>query len=154
MRSIGAVGLLACSAALLIGCGDDDGIPTGDVSRADYMVRADAICAARNRKLQKDANRYFRQFGLTPAEEPSVEQFATFTEEILVPNVQGQIDRLRELEAPEADAERIEAIYDAAQEAVDGLAEHPASFGRDSDPFGETNRLARAYGLEACAAEG
>ena len=146
-------GLLTGAAALAVGCGGgDEGVPTGDISKAQYVERADRICAAGDRRLDAAADRYFgEQLGLTQAEDPSEEQLATFIEETLIPNIQGQLDDLRELEAPEAGADQIDEIYEVAQEELDEVADDPGALAdEDADPFKEANKLAHAYGLEAC----
>ena len=139
-----AAGLLACGTLLAAGCGgDDEGIPSGDVSKAEYISRADAICAKGDAEISAAAE---QRFGDKP---PSNDQVSAFIEDTVVPNIQGQLDRLRELEAPEADLDQVEQIYDTAQENLDVLAEAPEDF-VDEEPFAEANKLARGYGLRQC----
>jgi hypothetical protein len=139
---------VVAAAGLAAGCGgDDDGIPTGDVSKQEYIAQADEICGRGDREIERAAREAFGARGPAPSEE----QVVAFAEETVIPNVQGQLDDLRELEAPEADADRIEEIYDTAQENLDALAEDPGVLNNpDANPFAEANRLARAYGLKKC----
>ncbi len=132
---------------------DDDGVPTGDVSKQDYIAQADEICATGDRQINRAGDDYFGpggELGLQEGEEPSEEQIAAFVEETVIPNIQGQLDDLGELEAPEADADQINEIYDTAQDSLDELADDPAVAAGENNLFREANRLARDYGLEAC----
>jgi hypothetical protein len=134
---------MVSAVALVAGCGGgDNGIPTGDVSKAQYVERADRICADGDSEIQAA---FRKRFG---SRQPPGRQLAAFVEEIVIPNIQGQIDKLRELEAPEVDADRIETIYETAQENLDEA--EPEDYLGDGQPFAEANRLARAYGFEAC----
>jgi hypothetical protein len=144
MARPGILTLLICAAALLAGCGgdDDDGLPTGDVSRAAYIVQADRICAEGDKEIMAAAR---ARFGTG---EPSDEELAAFVEETVIASIQSQINQLRELEAPEVDADRLEAIYDTAQENLD--ESEPRDYVGDGRPFAEANRLARAYGFDDC----
>jgi len=137
------------------GCGgDDEEITTGDVSKQEFIAQADQICAEGDREIERAGREYFGPgggAGLEEGDEPTEDQFVTFIEETVVPNIQGQLDDLRELEVPEADADQIEELYDTAQDNLDELADDPGAFaGGDSNPFQEANRIARDYGLEDC----
>jgi hypothetical protein len=153
-RRLTPVIAVAVAAAAAAGCGGDEGIPTGDVSKRQYIAQADQICAAGDRAINRAGREHFGPggtLGLQEGEEPSRQQIASFVEETVIPNIQGQLDDLRELEAPEADAEQIEEIYETAQDSLDALGEDPsAAAGEDGNPFAQANRLARAYGMKDC----
>jgi hypothetical protein len=150
---IAALGLVAVA-----GCGDDDdggdgGVPTGDVSKQDYIAEANQVCEEGDTQLDEAARAFFvEELGLGQNERPTDEQIAQFAEEEAIPVIQDQIDKLREIEAPEADADEITEIYNAAQAALDEAVEDPSILATEqTDPFEETNRLAEEYGITECA---
>ena len=146
--------LVAALCGLLLGgCGggDDDGeVPAGDVTKRQYIAEANRVCEEGDFSISQAAGTYFnKELGLKPNEAPSQEQVETFAEEEAIPLIQDQIDALREIEAPEADAGQLTKIYDTAQDDLDAAKEDPAVLTR-GQPFEDTNRLAREYGLSAC----
>ncbi len=69
----------------------------------------------------------------------------------MVPTIQGEIDGIKALGAPEGDEEQVTAITDAAQTALDQASDDPSLLtSGDADPFKEANDLANAYGLTEC----
>jgi predicted lactoylglutathione lyase len=120
------------------------------VTKQEYVAEANKICKEGDRQLSQAAGTYFNQeLGLKRNEQPSQEQLEMFAEDDAIAVIQDQIDRLRELEAPEADAEQLTTIYDTAQDDLDAAKDDPAVLTR-GQPFQDTNRLAREYGLTAC----
>jgi hypothetical protein len=58
------------------------------------------------------------------------------------------------LRPPHGETQEVEAIITAAEEAIEKGEEDPASLVTDSGgPFTKANKLAREYGLTACAGE-
>jgi hypothetical protein len=147
MLGAAVIGLLAVA-----GCGGegDGGLPTGDVTRQEYIAAANDVCKEGDVQLNQAAETYFDQeLGLKPTERPSLEQLVMFAEAEAIPVFQDIIDSLRDLEAPEADADQLTNAYDALQEDLDAAEEDPALLTR-GEPFEESNRLLREYGLTAC----
>jgi hypothetical protein len=161
--------IVALAAALIAaGCGDDDDdeattpatteeAATGatgatgaaDVSpeRAELIEQADEICAEGDRQIDAEAQEVF---GGSQQEPPAAEQEA-FVTETVIPNIQNQLDQLRELDPPEEDADEFNAILDEAQAALDELEQDPGAFvGGGEDPFAEVNQRAREFGLQDC----
>jgi hypothetical protein len=68
----------------------------------------------------------------------------------VVATIQGEVDEIRALTAPEGDEEEISAILDSAQAAIDEIEAHPAAVNAKPNPFRESTRLAHSYGLDAC----
>jgi hypothetical protein len=166
-RRIPLILIAALAAALIAGCGgDDDEEPTttpteeaatgatgatgaADVSleRAELIEQADEICAEGDRQIDAEAQEVF---GGSQQEPPAAEQEA-FVTETVIPNIQNQIDQLRDLDPPEEDAEEFTAILDEAQSALDDLEQDPGAFvGGGEDPFAEVNQRAREFGLRDC----
>jgi hypothetical protein len=130
-----ATGLAACG-------GDDDGDDTSAasettaaaISEADFVAQGNAICKAGNSEL-----------GAGP-QDGDLEAFVTDT---LVPNIQGQIDALTALGAPEGQEEEVSQFLEDAQTQLDALESDPASISEST--FDEANQQATALGLDECA---
>lgn len=136
------VGLVA--SAGMAGCGDDDG---GEpLTKAAFVTRANAICAASEQRIESGADRYFTEQGKVP----TAEQLNDFATKTVIPEVKGQIREIGDLEAPRNDERRVEEILDAAREAVDKVQSF-APVLQSSDPFARYGELAGDYGLEACS---
>jgi hypothetical protein len=152
MRKLAVVCAALPVLVAVAGCGGDDdgGVPTGDVTKQEYIAEANKVCREGDSQLSQAAAIYLNQeLGLNPNEQPSPEQIETFAEDEAIPVIQGQIDTLRDLEAPEADADQLTSIYDAVQAELDAGKEDPAVLTR-GQPFKESNRLLGEYGLTAC----
>ena len=65
--------------------------------------------------------------------------------------LEGQLDDLRALTPPEADADSPDDIYNALEDSISTLKDDPAQ-STSSDAFKEANDLANAYGMTECGA--
>jgi hypothetical protein len=64
-----------------------------------------------------------------------------------------EVAGIEALPAPSGDTEQVDAIVSAAQQGLDELKADPSLItaeGQDN-PFAEANKLAKQYGLTACA---
>jgi hypothetical protein len=157
-RSVGLLAALAAGAALFAtGCGDD--APAGDTttaagasgpttpsgvppSRPEFIAQADAICRRTSRELDRAGEEAFQGA-------PSLEVVERYVADEFVPATRAELAEIRELAPPAGDEADVDAILDAAEGAVEALADDPSLFERGS-PFSEANRLAADYGFEAC----
>ena len=139
----------ALSALLLFavsGCGDDETTSsTTALTKQEFLDQGNAICDAGNKDIDAEAQDIFSG-GKQPSSD-ELEQFATGT---LIPSVQGQIDDLRALGAPEGDEEQVSQILDSAESDLSDLKSDPSLIA-SGDPFAETNQELKAYGLTTCA---
>jgi hypothetical protein len=142
-RRIGGVALVAI-AITIAGCGgSDDKGP----SKADYIAKADAVC-----KSGDDAiNAGVKALGDSPAE-ADVTTFLTGT---VLPNIEGQLTKLRALEQPKDDKDTINAIYDALEADIGKAKSDPAVLNASgsTSPFADANAKAKAYGMKVCGEE-
>lgn len=146
----------------LAACGGDEngeegsngngGLPTGDVSREDYIAQADEVCAATGETIDAQAQEYFTDLGLGADERPTPEQTSEFVSEVVAPEIENELDQLRSLEAPEQDAAELAEIYDLVEQSAQRLADDPDAVAEE-DPFAEANQRARDYGFEVCGSE-
>jgi len=134
--------LLATVALVGAGCGGDDEEAEA-LTKAEFIEQGNAICAEGNKEIEAAAQEF--------PDEPSESEVETFASDTLVPNIQEQIDGLRDLGPPEGDEDTVEEITSSAQEALDQVDEDPQLLLSSDDPFNEANDLAEEYGLEECA---
>ena len=134
--------MLAGTALALGACGDDD---DGGTTKAEFIEKADAICAEGEEQSQQLARE-----GLQNPQNPTGQEVLDILDK-LVPIQRDTIAQVRELEKPEGDEDEIDAIYDAAQAANDKAKADPSLLTQEgADPFADANAKARAYGLKAC----
>ena len=145
-----------CAAALAIGliaagCGDeDDGDGDGGgepLTKQEFIARADQICKQSDQEIEQQARELFGKGRPSTALQ---EQFAT---EVLVPEVQSQVDGIRELTPPEGDEETINGILDKADEGIAQIEADPSIVGSDqgsSPALLEAGREIGQYGAQVC----
>lgn len=130
----------------LAACGGDDDEGT---SKDDYIAKADAICARSDAETDKVFEAAFEN-----PQNPQPDEAQAAIQEAL-PGVKTALQQLRALEKPEDDADRIDAIWTAADEGVATLEEASADpaaslAALSADPFGPSEKLAGAYGMKDC----
>jgi hypothetical protein len=134
--------LLAATIGLgaLTGCG---GGGDSDISKADFVAKANAICKKGNAAIEKEGSKLGADSGK--------DEISSFISDTLIPNVQGQIDDIRDLGFPKADKAKLESVFDGAQSTLDGIKDDPEKAIGSDDPFAETNKSFTDYGLTECA---
>lgn len=155
-RSMLAAGLVSV-ALLAAGCGDDDDEPTttsttsgasgatgasgaeGGSLPADVVADGNQICEDGDKELDK-------AFGALGDGQPSDKEFEQVVTDTLIPNVQGQIDDLRELD----DSDELQSVLDEAEGILGDLEEDPQLI-QEGDPFEPINSDLTALGLTECA---
>lgn len=143
LGSVTAIGLAVVLAAA--GCGGDEG--EEPLTKSEYIKQGDAICSKGDAAIGSAAVALGAE-----GKQPPPEELARFTEEVVVPTLQDQIDQLRKLPAPEGDEETVAAIYDKAQEGIDQIKEDPEMFASQEPPpaLNEAGQLAGDYGFQEC----
>ena len=133
----GAAVLLATAA----GCGGDDAKP---LSKAEYIKQGDAICNKSGDKIDKEAQKI-------TSDTPSEEEITPFVEETFKPEIESQISGLRDLTPPEADADKLNEIYEQVEEALAKVEDDPGTLlEQGADPFEDANKAAQDYGFKVC----
>lgn len=142
--------IAAAVVATMVGaaCGDDDG--GSAITRAEFIEAADAICA--------DFEERFDALGEELAADATFEDVARLFLDEGLPLFREQIEELRALEAPEADAEELARLWDDLEEATEELEqaieEDPqGTLSGELDPFAEQKATAQEYGFEECGSD-
>jgi hypothetical protein len=140
------VAALTCG-LIVAGCGgdDDDGGDGGAeaLTKEEYVTQGNQICEEGNAQIAEDAE----AIGDAPDQAAS-ESFVT---DSLVPNIQDQIDQLRDLGIPEGDEDQVNGMLDQAESALGEIEADPALLFDENDPFTEVNDELEEYGLTACS---
>jgi hypothetical protein len=148
-------GATVAATAALWGCGDDDsssssGGGEGSTTKAEFVQQANQICEAGKREGLEATSAYAKERADSGQSRRAL--ISAALRNAFLPEVQDQVDEIRQLEVPAGDQEEVdeyleameEAIADSAKTARASLTSFGANFQRSAD-------LARAYGLTGCA---
>jgi hypothetical protein len=153
--------LLALVAGLVIaGCGDDDDETTTTTTettgatgsegetgtKAAFIADAEQICQDASSDLAAEAREQY------PEGPPTGEDAATFAEEVLIPNLQGQHDEIAELTPPEGEEDAVADILEKLQSGIDAIADDPEAAFNESDPLADASEAATEFGMTDCGA--
>lgn len=117
------------------------------LSRPSYVEKGSAICAGSRERIDGAVTSAFPQQGSIPSAD-AVADFATKT---VAPTIQREVDRLRDLEPPSGDKDRIDEMLKAGQDGVDQVREDPTVIlSRAGNAFGLYRELSSSYGLKDC----
>jgi uncharacterized protein YqeY len=122
------------------------------LSKADYTTKADAICAAGNKKLDAASKTLTPQSSLADFQKLYREDFASTTRD--------EITQLRALKPPKADRAKLSKMLDDLSTGVDQLVAEVGgaksiselSKLKQPDSVKSATTAAKAYGLTACGA--
>lgn len=132
---------LLISLAWLTGCG---GGGQGPPSKAEFVVQANAVC--RHAIAEQRALAPPELKTLPPANRSS------YVEPILVKSIEAELRGLKTLEPPPADRKEIKLILGGIEKGIEDAKLDPLDpLVKATDPFARPNRLARQFGLRACA---
>jgi hypothetical protein len=143
--------LVAIVALLPVAAGCGSSKKSTALSKAEFLKRGNAICRRGNQEINRAAQKIFPNSHARP-NQADEKKFATNT---LIPSVQGQIDGIKALGAPKGDESKVKAIVTSAQTALEKGKKNPLLLtSNKQDPFANTNKLAKAYGLTVCGSGG
>ncbi|MGZ8679150.1 MAG: hypothetical protein ACXW0P_11750 [Solirubrobacterales bacterium] len=154
-----ALVLAAAAVSLAAGCGGDSGddeaaagstggqlvrTPGSGISKSQFISEADEICREGNQAINQAVGELPKGAG--------PDQYEAVATDTLASEAQAIIDGIEALGAPAGDEDEVDAILASAQEATDAIADDPSVMSDLSapDPYEETNRLSKEYGLTNC----
>jgi hypothetical protein len=145
-------------AGLAAGCGGDDGkggagATTGagtGLTKAQFIERGDAICAAADKRIEA-AGAKLRQSSKKDGTLP-VTQVVRFLTRTTMPTYDRMLISLRNLAAPKADEQKVDAFVASVAGAIDAVKANPRKYAKrtTADPFDDANERAKAYGFKVC----
>jgi hypothetical protein len=137
-------GALLC-AAILAGCGGSGDDP---LTKAEFVKRADAICARGERTKDTALEAFFREHQ-QQLQKSDEEDLVT---EVALPPIQTMTGELADLSPPADEKETTGAIVGGYEAAVREIERDPAIvISSTASPFAKANKLAARYGLKTCA---
>jgi hypothetical protein len=138
-----ALTALVALGAIAAGCGssDDNDSSTSDLTKAEWIAKADAICQQGNQEINQAAH---EQFGNQKPTAADVQQFARG---VALLGTQDQIDKIRALGAPSGDEDQVNKILDTVQADID---QAKSSGDIEESTFDDGDALAQQYGLKVC----
>jgi heme-degrading monooxygenase HmoA len=149
------LGALA-AAFVLVGCGADE--DSAQISKSAFVNKGSAICIATRRGIRsdfeaftkgsegKEVERAEKANELTPEE--AAERVG---EEIVIPAMRQELAEFRALGVPPGGEDEVIALLKAFEEGVDRAEGDPEGAATDgTEAFGESGKVAEAYGLEGC----
>ncbi len=146
--ALGAVALVAA------GCGSDNSTTdsTASLTKAEFLKQGNAICAAGNKEINTEFEKFFEENGFSKKNQPTQADFEEGAEEIVIPSIRKQIDELKELEAPEGEEEKFETLFENAEAQLEkGEEDTSLLTDENNDLFAGVNKEAKALGLGSCA---
>jgi hypothetical protein len=154
-------GLIAVLAGVLAvalfaaGCGSSsDTTSTEALTKAQFLKQGNAICAAGNKEINAGFEQFSKENEFSKKNQPTKADFEEGAEEIVIPSVRKQIDELKELEAPEGEEEKNEALFENAEAQLEkGEEDTSLLTDENNDLFASVNKEAKALGLGSCAEE-
>jgi hypothetical protein len=152
-----AVGVLAI-ALIAAGCGsssDNSTDSTASLTKAEFLKQGNAICATGNKQIEAGFESFGKENHLSENKQPTEAQAAEVAETVLIPAVNTQIEGIRALGAPSGDEDQVNAILEAAEEAVEKTEEDPGALlsSNSENAFAKANKLSSEYGLTTCGEE-
>jgi hypothetical protein len=150
LAAIGAIALIAA------GCGSDSSTTdsTETLTKAEFLKQGNAICAAGNKEINTEFEKFFEENEFSNKNKPTQADFQEGAEEIVIPSIRKQIDELEELEAPEGEEEKYETLFENAEAQLEKGEEDPSLLtDENNDLFAGVNKEAKALGLGSCAEE-
>jgi hypothetical protein len=144
-KAIAAPTSVLALALITVGCGGGGGSSSTSANdKAEFLKKADAICASGNKKLEIADE---RAFGSQPANPTEIERFVGRK---LVPIIQAEVVQIRSLPIPSGDQATVSEMLDAAQSDVEQAKRDPALLAQNKPVFKDANELASGYGLTVC----
>ncbi len=146
---MGALSLAIAFVVLAVGgCGSDsDSGSSGTLTKAQFIVRADAICQQTDKRQAARFKTYVKENGeaTSPAGEEEI------VKEVGLPEIEAEIEELRELDPPAGEEEKVGTILDQADAALKQAEDDPGSvLQKAGDPFNEVEKLAKEFGFKQC----
>ena len=143
-RLIGGLAVVVLATALVAaGCGGGD----DELTKSEFIAQADAICKKGNKEIDAAAGKIFNS-----KQQPTQAEVNKFATETLIPNIQSQVDAVRDLNEPSDDSDQVHAFLDSAQAELDKGKKDPSYITSDKS-FSKTNKLGQQYGFKVCSAD-
>jgi hypothetical protein len=143
--SAALLGGAAAMALIVAGCGGD----SAPLTKAAFVEQANSICKQGRRELAaalKEAGSENAQGSGSSSSDAEIEAVVTA---VAMPQVQGMIEELSDLNPPKRDRKQVAAVVAGFEEGVEKSEANPGS-ALDGSAFIVADERAEAYGLTEC----
>lgn len=140
--------LLAAVALLLapISCGSGGAESTSSLTKAQFLRKANAICAKYNPKMTEDLGAYLDKHAGSRHRSEAIEDKAAA--EVVLPFRKKEVRLLRALGTPTSDEKYVDEMLTAWEEGIERGEEDPHSLRRNA--FSKSFSMGIHYGLKKC----
>jgi molecular chaperone GrpE (heat shock protein) len=147
VRIIGVLAVLVMGVVFVAGCGDD-GEASANVTKAEFVKEAEALCAERKKDWDAAASAFSKEY---EAEELAFKEArkrsnAFFTASLL-PLLTEEQEALEALDPPEEDKAQVEKMMQSRAQGIETLEDKGVNAIVNSSTFGAFEKEAKAYGL-------
>jgi hypothetical protein len=147
-RSSAALVAALAIAILVAGCGGGD---RATLTKAELIERGDELCANAEAALAAGVHNYGHKVGFAhKLTGPNPKQERGLITEVVLPRFQALAEELGELDPPEDEAAKFEAIVEGLEEGVVEGEASPTTFRSGGNSFEEANEKATELGFEVC----
>src|SRR5690349_12418600 len=150
--------LVAAMAALLfaVGCGSSDSsevtVESGSLSKAEFIEKADAACeAARTEFLDKYTNLLQAHKSELDSGDKEKKVIDELVNTVLAPNIEGLIEQISTLGAPDAYTSDVASFLEALQVKLEEIQADNSKISASPYPFKKAEDIAKRIGLQGCA---
>jgi hypothetical protein len=149
MKSI-AVTVAVCG-LVATGCGGSNGGGTeGQISKADFIKKADAICADAARQTETEFAAFSKKNNLGNGKALLNPSQVAELKEILAPALQLQAKQIEKLGLPSSNGRLIEEFLDEVHEAIKTLEREPQAAASPETLLESADKLVTNYGFKVC----
>jgi hypothetical protein len=157
LLGVAPIGVLLIAAFLVAGCGSSSSSSTttstvATISKAEFVAKGNAICAAGSKTQEAAFTAFAKKNGLKENEQPTKAQQAEAVNTILLPDIQTQINAVKNIGAPSGEEQQVSSALETAEQELSKVKANPElAFGKESAFLGAGEKL-HALGLTKCAA--
>ncbi|HET7418634.1 MAG TPA: hypothetical protein VFJ61_13510 [Solirubrobacterales bacterium] len=145
--TLGLAGGVILALLLFAGCGSSSG--DEPLTHAEFLKQGNAICKKRNDEREKTISEALGKLAAEKKKTVVPDEKKKILLEI-IPFFEQGTEELKELEAPEKDEEKVEAIIEAREKAAQETRDDLDKFINSRDQYKVPNELSTEFGLERC----
>lgn len=133
---------------VVAGCGGDDEATASSITRAEFVEQANEVCTEGRARARADFFAFAREH---KEDGPQEADYTGLVEDVLAPNVEQEIEELRELGAPSGEEAEVEALWDAVEADLKTAEAAPERLATEGQVvFGNSAKVMEEYGLKVC----
>lgn len=153
-----AVVLVVAGTILLGGCGGGGGsdgsvtVETGSLSKAEFISRANAICASVRSQFTREYEDFIKNGRKGHSAAAESEFLHETIEKLVVPDYEDRmIGAIAKLGVPSDYAPEVTSFLEALKQRLVEIQDEPEKLIQTAFPFSGASKAAEAAGLEGCA---